>query len=109
MSDHIIKCNGEECDGYECGLCDCCCYDFGDPAYLTTYYDDDADADAAARPLRRLCELCASTPTARVAQRTIVRPEVEVLKTICHVGNAILQALEVGGLGGTEEAWRNRR
>lgn len=41
-----------------------------------------------------LCDLCASTMTSRCADEPQLYPNLELMKTICYVGNAIIKAME---------------
>lgn len=40
-----------------------------------------------------LCDLCASTMTSRCADEPQFYPNLEMMKTICYVGNAIIKAI----------------
>lgn len=77
MADHIKECDGTDCSGWECGMCEQCTYDFGTPEPLEVFENLGVT--------HRLCDLCMNTRGGRAS------PE---LQAICYVGNAILAKLD---------------
>lgn len=75
------------------GECDSCGYH---KVELTFYPWDNNPWDNEQRgtPGKRICQLCADTMTGRSLQYPNQFPHADVMKTICHVGNAILAAIE---------------
>lgn len=87
MSEHKDGCDGISCEDFECGICDCCGFDFEDPEKVGDYPHHNEET-------LRFCNLCASTFTSSFFASPRNHPELITMQTICSVGNAILQALE---------------
>jgi hypothetical protein len=73
-------------DGGDPRDCDSCDY----PAPLAAF---DPALLADSREPKLLCELCAGTAAGHALDYPSQYPNADVLKTICHVGNAILAEL----------------
>ena len=79
---HEGECNGTDCAGWECGICECCTFDFGTPERLNEH--------RRLRPCReeeilRLCDLCMGTFQTEPSDE---------LRFIGYVGNAAITRLD---------------